>query len=43
MTDCEGHFTTGVFLNGEEIKEVNNCKYIGYIRGYIISDKGSKI
>ena len=28
MTYCKGHFTTGVFLNGEEIKEVTTFKYL---------------
>ena len=27
MTNCEGNFKTGIFLNGEEIKEVNTFKY----------------
>ena len=37
MTNCGGHFTNGILLHGEEIKEVNTFKYIGSI----IDDKGS--
>ena len=38
MTNCEGHFMTGIFLHGEEIKEVTILIYLGSI----IDDKGSK-
>ena len=38
MTNCDGHFTTGIFLNGEKIIEVTIFKYLGSI----IDDKGSK-
>ena len=34
----EGHFTTDVFLHGEEIKYVKTFKYLGSI----IDDQGSK-
>ena len=38
MKNYEGHFKTGIFLNGEEIKEVNTFKYLGSI----IDDKFSR-
>ena len=38
MTHREGHFTTGIFLHGEEIKECTPFKYLGSI----IDGKGSK-
>ena len=31
MTTFKGHFTTGIFLNGEDIKGVNTFKHLGYI------------
>ena len=37
MTNYKGHFTTGIFLHGEEIKEVKTFKYLDSI----IDDKGS--
>ena len=38
ITNYKGHFTTGIFVNGEEIKEVITFKYLCSI----IYDKGSK-
>ena len=39
MTNCEAHFTNGIFLNGDELQEAITFKYLDYI---IKADKGSK-